>query len=104
MITAMGILMGITAGAAEPPAADVAAVRTASTAYRQALAKGEADTVRRMWTADGDVIDGWGNLLSAKDASIVVGEPKARPRPEFRIGETRLRFVTPDVALEDGQV
>jgi ketosteroid isomerase-like protein len=89
------------AGAADGPTADVAAIRAAATAYRAALEKGDAATIRRAWTADGDVVDGWGNLLSAADATQDSG---GAARPEVRVGETRLRFLTPDVALEDGSV
>lgn len=89
--------------AAEPPTADVAEIRAAAAAYREALSKGDMDAVRRAWTTDGDIVDGWGNLLSPKDAATVVGDPKAA-RPEFRVGETRLRFVMADVAIEDGSV
>jgi ketosteroid isomerase-like protein len=89
---------------AVPAAADVAAIRAAASAYRASLAKGDMDAVRDAWTADGDIVDGWGNLLSAKEASSIGGGTKAAARPEFRVGETRLRFVTPDVALEDGSV
>ena len=99
---------GLTAIAADvraaekPPAADLSAIRASAAAYREALEKGDVDAVRKAWTADGDIVDGWGNLLSAKDASTVEGDPKAAPRPKFRFGETRLRFITADVALEDG--
>jgi ketosteroid isomerase-like protein len=100
--------LGLTAIAADvraaekPPAADVSAIRASAAAYRGALEKGDVDAVRKAWTADGDIVDGWGNLLSAKDASAVEGDTKAAPRPQFRFGETRLRFITADVALEDG--
>lgn len=102
--------LGLTAIAAhvraaeKPPAADVAAIRASAAAYRAALEKGDVDAVRKAWTADGDIVDGWGNLLSAEDASAVGGDLTAARRPFFRVGETRLRFVTADVALEDGSV
>ena len=90
--------------AADGPTADVAAIRAAATAYRAALEQGDAAAIRRAWTADGDVVDGWGNLLSAADVSQGGGGPAGAARPEVRVGETRLRLLTPDVALEDGSV
>ena len=87
----------------EPAAADAAAIRVAAAAYRDALAKGDAATLRRIWTADGDVVDGWGNVLSAAEAVAATGGADAE-RPEVRVGETRLRSITPDVVLEDGTV
>lgn len=86
-------------------AADVAAIRAAAAAYRQALEKGDAAALRAMWTADGDIVDGWGNRLKPQDATgLGGGATPGKPRPEFRINETQLRFVTADVALEDGMV
>ena len=85
-------------------AADVAAIRAAAAAYRTALAKGDAAAIREAWTADGDVVDGWGNLLSSADVAKVDGGAADGERPEIRIADTRLRFITPDVALEDGSV
>lgn len=85
-------------------AADVAAIRAAATAYRGALAKGDAAAIRGAWADGGDVVDGWGNLLSAADVAEAGGGPAGAPRPEIRAGETRVRLVTPDVAIEDGFV
>jgi len=87
----------------EQAPAEVAAIRAAAAAYRAAMAKGDAEAIRRAWTADGDVVDGWGNLLSAAEVTDVAG-PAAGPLPTMRGGETRLRLITPDVALEDGFV
>lgn len=110
------LLVGCLAAAAAPPrargqqpaaaAADVAAIRAAAAAYREALAKGDAAAIRAAWTADGDIVDGWGNRLRPQDAGALDGGPAAaaRPRPEFRVDETQLRFLTADVAVEDGAV
>jgi hypothetical protein len=86
-----------------PAEADAAAIRAAATAYREALAKGDAAAIRQAWTADGDVVDGWGNLLSVADVSAA-GGAGGGPRPEIRVGETRLRLITADVVIEDGSV
>ncbi|MCE9630713.1 MAG: nuclear transport factor 2 family protein [Planctomycetia bacterium] len=86
--------------------ADVAAIRAAATAYRESLAKGDADAVKAAWTADGDIVDGWGNRLQPQDIAPLKGGPAAStaPRPEVRLSETQLRFITADVAVEDGTV
>ena len=89
---------------AEPPAADVAAIRVAAAAYREALAKGDAAAIRKAWTADGDIVDGWGNLLPAENVVAATGRPADELRPEVRVSETRLRFIAADVAIEDGAV
>jgi uncharacterized protein (TIGR02246 family) len=104
------IQVGLVAGclaAAEPAGrdADAAAIRAAANLYMEALQRGEAKTLTDLWTADGDIIDDAGQVLRGREtvAATTAGEP-AGPRPEFRITETNLRFVTADVAIEDGQV
>ncbi|MFM9057594.1 MAG: DUF4440 domain-containing protein [Planctomycetaceae bacterium] len=89
---------------AEPPAADGAAIRAAAAAYRAALDKGDAAAIRAAWTADGDVIDAWGNVLPAAQVTQAGNTPAGDVRPEVRVGETRLRRITADVVLEDGSV
>jgi len=83
--------------------ADVTAIRTAAATYREALAKGDAAAIKAAWTADGDIVDGWGNRLEAQAAAGPV-PAAAGPRPEFHLSETQLRFITADVAVEDGTV
>ena len=52
-------------------AADVAAIRSAAAAYREALDRGDTPVIRAAWTADGDVIDGLGNVLLAGELAAV---------------------------------
>ena len=84
--------------------ADVTAIRAAAAAYREALAKGDAAAVKAAWTADGDIVDGWGKRLRLQDVAMPDGGPAAtaKPRPQFQPTETQLRFITADVAVEDG--
>jgi uncharacterized protein (TIGR02246 family) len=100
-------LAAVCPAATEPAGreADAAAIRAAAKVYVQALQRGEAKTLTDLWTADGDIIDDAGQVLQGREtvAATTTGEP-AGPRPEFRITETNLRFVTADVAIEDGQV
>ncbi len=91
------------ASRSEPAAADAAAIRAAAAAYRDAVVKGDVAASQRMWTADGDIVDGWGNVLSAAEAVAANGGSDDE-RPEVRMGETRLRSITSDVVLEDGAV
>ena len=116
--TAMGLLVASAMAAATMPIAraqpgesrgspvDVAAIRSAAAAYREALAKGDTDAVKAAWTADGDIVDGWGKRLRPQDMDTLDGGPAAatKPRPEFRQSESQLRFITADVAVEDGSV
>jgi len=89
-----------TAGPA--PAADVAAIRAAAAAYRVALAKGDSAAIRAAWTADGEIVDSLGNIVPAAAVAAIDGERPPVDRPQAPEGETRLRFIVPDVAVEDG--
>mgnify|MGYP001600357268 CR=1 FL=1 len=84
-------------------AADEAAIRSAATAYREALARGDAAAIRAAWTADGDLVDSFGGVIQAGDLAEGESGQAAEPRAVVAPGETRLRFITPDVALEDGR-
>ena len=93
--------------AGQPPApdraADEAAIRSAAAAYREALARGDAAAIRAVWTTDGDLVDGFGVVVPAGDLAEAGDQPAAEQRSVAAAGETRLRFITPDVALEDGR-
>jgi uncharacterized protein (TIGR02246 family) len=82
---------------------DEAAIRTAAAAYVAALGQGDAEKLAALWTADGDIVDAAGNVFNGRDA-VTLDKAAAAGRPEFRIHETRLRFVAADVAVEDGSV
>ena len=87
-------------------AADSAAIRAAAAAYLEALDKGDAAKLASLWLPDGDIVDAAGNVFPGIEAMTLERDPAADsgPRPEFRIDETRLRFLTADVAVEDGTV
>ncbi len=92
--------------AAETPrTADEAAIRAAAKTYVDALAKGDAAALAALWTPDGDIVDASGNLLPGRRAIDADAPKEEQPeRSEFHITETRLRFLTSDVAIEDGTV
>jgi uncharacterized protein (TIGR02246 family) len=95
----------LTAAAAEPRARDEAGVRAASQRYREALDRGDGQALAALWTADGDIVDEQGNLLAGRKTVAATSKPAADViQPSFRINDTSLRFLTADVALEDGTV
>jgi len=99
---------GLATAAAQPAratrAADEQAIRAATAAYREALDRGDAAAIAALWTADGDICDETGAMLHGRDTASLVADPAAGPRPDFKINDTSLRFVTDDVAVEDGTV
>jgi uncharacterized protein (TIGR02246 family) len=104
-------LAGNLAAATEPGpaarAADEAAIRAASRAYVEALDKGDTATLAKLWAPDGDIVDAAGHVLTGREAVALDGDappPDPANRPEVKLAETQLRFVTADVAIEDGTV
>jgi uncharacterized protein (TIGR02246 family) len=86
---------------------DEAAIRAAAKSYVEALDKGDAARLAALWTPDGDIVDASGQRFLGRQAvTLDESTPAADPttRPEFRIRETTLRFLTADVAIEDGTV
>ena len=111
IVTLVVVASGPGAVRAQPASAggapgDVAAIRAAAKAYREALVAGDTEAVKRAWTADGDIVDGAGNRLRPQDMAALDGgeADRGEPRPDFHVSETTLRFLTPDVAVEDGTV
>jgi uncharacterized protein (TIGR02246 family) len=88
-----------------PAVAEEQAIRAAAQAYIAALKRGDGPALAEMWTADGDIVDGQGNVLKGREALAQTKLPAAgEPQPEFRFGATQVRSIGDGVALEDGTV
>lgn len=94
--------------AAQPPKnanpADEAALLKNAEAFVAAFNKGDAKALAAFWTPDGDFTDQLGHKLSGREAieksfAELFAENKGA---QLRIDVTGLRFVTADVAVEDG--
>lgn len=83
---------------------DEKAIRAAGIAYQEALARGDGKALAALWTADGDIVDDHGVVTKGRETVALTAPPSDAPRPEFRVHGTSLRFLTPDVALEDGMI
>lgn len=95
-------------GAAQPPkggnAADEAALLKNAEAFVEAFQKGDAKAVAAFWTTDGDYTDMAGKRLSGraeieKSFTAFFAENKGA---KLRVEIDALKFITPDVAIEDG--
>lgn len=94
--------------AAPPDAKDAAAaaIRQRAKEYLQAVECGDGEAIASFWTSDGDYLDETGNAIKGRQLALAA---KARSK---ELGEARqlaaaaesLRFVTSDVAIEDGAV
>jgi uncharacterized protein (TIGR02246 family) len=104
VVTALATVTAAPAAAVDR-ADDEREIRAAAAAYLQALERGDAAALANAWTADGDVVDEFGDVLQGRDTvGQVPAAAAAGPRPEVRLSETSLRFLTADVAVEDGTI
>lgn len=88
-----------------PTSRDEQGVRAASQRYREALDRGDGQALAALWTADGDIVDEQGNVLEGRTTVAATVPPAADgARPTFRVNDTKLRFLTDAVAVEDGTV
>ncbi len=92
-----------------PDDADSQAIRSAAQDYLVAMRSGDADKLRATWTADGDYVDATGQSFKAHELInqiAPIGESATEPAEaepaEADPGESTLRFIAPDVAIEDG--
>jgi uncharacterized protein (TIGR02246 family) len=94
--------------AAQPPKngdpAAEAALMKAAEAFVAAFNKGDAKAVAAFWTPDGDFTDQFGHKVTGREAieKAFAGLFAEHKGVQLRIEITGLRFVTPDVAVEDG--
>ena len=81
-----------------------AAITKTAEAFVEAFQKGDANAVAAFWTQDGDYVDLTGRVLNGRPAienafKDFFTENKGL---KLRIEVNSVRFVTPDVAIEDG--
>lgn len=83
---------------------DEQALRTTAEAYRAALAKGNRKELSDFWTADGDYVDDDGISHPASELLAEAEQAAGQgPQPPSKVTASRIRFLTPDVAIEDGK-
>jgi len=81
---------------------DERAIREAAKTYSAALAKGDAAAVADLWTKDGDYFDEQGQPHRVSELAAEVTSSKGAKRLENTITSSKIRFLTADVAVEDG--
>src|SRR5262245_38999963 len=103
------MIFGLTAGPApaEQPqdkAKEEAALIKNAEAFVEAFQKGDAKALAAFWAPDGDYTDQTGRHLKGREAieKAFAGFFTEHKGLKLRIDSGSLRFVTPDVAVEDG--
>lgn len=94
-------------GLAQQPKSDAAAkaaIHANAEGFVEAFHKGDAKAVASFWTADGDLTDSSGRTLKGREAiqkafTNLFAENKGL---KLQVEGESLRFVTPDVAIEEG--
>jgi uncharacterized protein (TIGR02246 family) len=85
---------------------DTAGVRAAAREYLEALRRGDLKAAAEVWTADGEYTDAAGASHKARkiltEQAAAAGD-EADAQAEVKLPDSTLRFVTPDVAIEDGK-
>jgi uncharacterized protein (TIGR02246 family) len=99
-LTALRVL----AGPQDDNADAKAAIAKNGEAFIEAFHKGDAKALAAFWTEDGDYTDQNGHHMKGRAAiEKTFGEHFGQhPGLKLRINSESLRFVTPDVAIEDG--
>lgn len=94
----------VRAGGAKENSKEEAALQKTAEAFVEAFQKGDAKAVAAFWTEDGEYTDQTGRKLKGRKAieKAFTGFFKENKDLKVRINITALKFVTPDVALEDG--
>jgi uncharacterized protein (TIGR02246 family) len=93
--------------AAAAPSKDEVEVRAAGEAYRAALAKKDIDAIAEFWTPDADYVDQLGRVYKVQAglarAKRLGHEDSHIEHLSTKSQSLNIRFVTPDVAIEDGE-
>lgn len=87
---------------------DAAGVRAAAREYLNAMHRGDRKAAADVWTTDGEYTDAAGQTVKARKLlaqdSAPAGEaPETDIKADIKLPESTLRFVTPEVAIEDGK-
>jgi uncharacterized protein (TIGR02246 family) len=81
---------------------DEQAIRRVAQEYLAALARGDAKAMGELWTANGDVVDEAGRSYPARSVILAESNESEAARPVVKLTGSKIRFLTSDVALEDG--
>lgn len=82
--------------------ASEAAIHQTAKQYLAAVEKGDAKAMAAFWTADGTYTDELGETFKSRELIEMSFAAKQTTRPSIQISKADLRFLTPDVAIQEG--
>jgi uncharacterized protein (TIGR02246 family) len=107
MSTLLGLVLLVGSGTGADDKANAAeekALKKRAEDFIAAFNKGDAKALAEFWTPDGDYVDEAGHALNGRKAIQEAFEKQfaSAKGAKLRINPTSLRFVKPDLAIEDG--
>jgi ketosteroid isomerase-like protein len=107
LVIAAGLLLGLGQPvlAQRPPAkptGDSAGLAKTAKEYLAALQRGDSKQIASFWTSDGTYVDETGRSFKVRELFAPGGTSPGSIRPHTEIKNVGVRFVTADVALEEG--
>ena len=107
LVSLMTVAIGLAAIARANKATETeleSEVRATSERFLAAMREGDVDTLRDIWTSDGDYVDASGRKFKSRDLiSRLHGQHRSHgPDAGQRRSKSTVRFIRPDVAIEDG--
>jgi uncharacterized protein (TIGR02246 family) len=106
MVPVVMLLLGLASGpaACQDKSPESAAILKKAESFVAAFHKGDAGAIAAHWTPDGDYTSQTGKTLKGREAiaKAFIGMFAENKGLKLRIDSASLRFLTPDVAIEDG--
>src|SRR5262245_55910995 len=108
IVTFVALLLGsvrfqaVFAQTAPERASAEAAIRQAGTDYIAAIEKGDPRAIAAFWTADGTYTDEAGHAFKSRELIEKSFADNRAERPQVQLTAVQIRFVTPDVAIQEG--
>lgn len=82
---------------------EAASIRAKAQQYLEAKRSGNAAAIREFWTSSGDYVDAVGQVFKPGDLNPQTSAPTVPgSAAEAPVAQSSLRFITPEVAIEDG--
>lgn len=101
----LGAGLACRAAAAEPPSPDELAIRSNAQEYVEAFNRGDGQALAALWSEQGVYVDSdTGLQLKGRTAIAEYFQRRFQGdhRPQLSVAVTGVRFITPDVAMEEG--